>query len=147
MTRGRGVGIEVFALDLEIAYVHDCYVAAVSDSLDVSAWEHEQPSVRVVSTDRLPDARLKVSKKGAVGEKRLFGLADKRGWPRWSRFTSTSPLRVDRRLPGNLRPVPSSIYCPSSPDESQTEPDAVAPRVVDGILPARAPPFHEMSRT
>lgn len=77
MAEGPGISIEVLAHDLAMAYINNRYGPEVSGRFDITAG-HDGVATATVWTERLPHAYSKVSEKVVTGEKRLFGLMDKK---------------------------------------------------------------------
>lgn len=86
VTGRRIISIELLAHDLAMAYINNRYGPDVSGSLSITTSEDDVTGGAIVSTERLPDTGAKVSTKVPTGEKRLFGMMDKKKWVETDEF-------------------------------------------------------------
>ncbi len=80
---------EQIAHDLAIVYLHNRYGAEVSGSFEVHTYGDDVSGSGEVETERLPDIDSTYETKVPTGEKRFFGLIDKK------ELVDTGEYRID----------------------------------------------------
>ena len=69
---------EQIAHDLAMVYVHNRHGAEVVGELSVDTWGEDVVASGRVDTERLPGVNSKKTERVPTGEKRFFGLVDKK---------------------------------------------------------------------
>lgn len=69
---------EQIAHDLALVYVHNRHGAEVAGELSVDTWGEDVIAAGRVETERLPGVNSKKAERVPTGEKRFFGLVDKK---------------------------------------------------------------------